>query len=139
MFGGIERTYMYDENDRNIFLDRFIPILDLIIFEFCKEKYTIDVLIEYYNSLRILHGLELIRRYNYRIEISDDDLEDKKKYEKETEGESEGELEEELEGESERESERESEEESERELGESERELEGELEERLEMKSKEKK
>ena len=98
MFGGSERLYMYNERVRNIFLNRFSPVLEQIISDLHQGRYTTDDIIKYYSSINILDELELIRRYNYRIEILDDNLEDKKKYEKEK---TEGETEEELEGESE--------------------------------------
>jgi len=95
---------MYDASTRNEFLERFVPTLQFMIDDARQGTYTIDEIIHYYNTLNILDELELTRRYNYNIEILDDDLVNEEKYEEEKieeepeeepEGEPEGEPEEE--------------------------------------------
>jgi hypothetical protein len=97
LFGGPQRLYMYDNSDQMEFLRRFEITLNLMINDLddLKKRFDVDTIIRYYSTPNILNGLELLERYNYRINVSRDELESEKE---EEEKEKEEEEEEEEEG-----------------------------------------
>lgn len=65
---------MYDETNRITFLERFEPILTVIINEL-EEGFDINSIIRYYTMLHILNDLKLLKRYNHRINVTNYELE----------------------------------------------------------------